>query len=178
MIGLCLNDLGEDIPMLGYPIVKPEQPWLGGISEILNAIQTKLLMDEVKQKKQDDTLLLQYEAAMAITNNREASWPVAQKGMRAIKKITADHGIRLIVAVFPMVTQLNERYPLVHTHATVNEFLKAEKIESLDLLSNFMGREESDLWVHPTDQHPNKIGQGLIAAGIHDYLLANPTKPK
>jgi hypothetical protein len=34
------------------------------------------------------------------------------------------------------------------------------------------------LWVHPTDQHPNKIGQRLIADGIHDYLKANPTKPQ
>ena len=115
---------------------------------------------------------------MAIANNREVSWPAAQEGFRSIKKIAADRGMRLIVAVFPMVTQLNERYPLVHTHATVGKFLKTEGIESIDLLDNFMGREESDLWVHPTDQHPNKIGQALIAKGIRDYLNANPSKPK
>jgi lysophospholipase L1-like esterase len=177
VIGLCLNDLG-DIPMLGYLVVKPEQPWLGGVSEILNTIQGKMLMDEVKQQKQDDTLLLKYETAMAIANNREVSWPAAQEGFRSIKKIAADRGMRLIVAVFPMVTQLNERYPLVHTHATVGKFLKTEGIESVDLLDNFMGREESDLWVHPTDQHPNKIGQALIAEGIRDYLNANPNEPK
>jgi hypothetical protein len=65
----------------------------------------------------------------------------------------------------------------VHTHEAVNKFLEAEGIEHVDLLPNFMGHEESDLWVHPTDQHPNKIGQGMIAAGIHDYLKANPSKP-
>ena len=177
VIGLCLNDLG-DIPMLGYSVVKPKEPWLGGISEILNTIQGKMLMDEVKQQKLDDTLLLKFETAKAVANNSEVSWPAAQDGFRSIKKVTAERGIRLIVAVFPMVTQLNDRYPLGHTHETVNKFLAAEGIESLDLLSNFMGREESDLWVHPTDQHPNRIGQGLIAEGIHDYLKANPKPPK
>ena len=176
MIGLCLNDIGQ-IPMLGYPVLKAEQPWLGGISEILNTIQNSLTMREVKQQKLDDSLLLQFETARAIQEKSDVSWPAAQDGFRSIKSIAANSGMRLIVAVFPMVTQLNDRYPLVHTHKTIGDFLKTEGIESIDLLSNFMGREESDLWVHPTDQHPNKIGQDLIAAGIHDYLKANPQKP-
>ncbi|MGK0205811.1 MAG: hypothetical protein ACI9S9_004904, partial [Planctomycetota bacterium] len=168
MIGLCLNDIGE-IPMLGYPVLAPKQPWLGGVSEILNTIQKTMLMNEVKAQKLDGSLVLKYFPA---------PWEAAKEGMRSIKKVAADRDLRLIIAVFPMVTQLNERYPLDGVHEIVGEFLKTEQIESVDLLSNFLGREESQLWVHPTDQHPNRIGQGLIAAGIRDYLKANPTKPQ
>jgi lysophospholipase L1-like esterase len=168
IIGLCLNDIGE-ISMLGYPVLEPKQPWLGGLSEILNTIQKMLLMNEVKQQKLDGSLVLKYFPA---------PWEAAQAGMRAIKGIADDRELRLVVAVFPMVTQLNERYPLGGVHKIVGEFLESELIESVDLLSNFLGHEESDLWVHPTDQHPNKIGQRLIADGIHDYLKANPTKPQ
>ena len=168
MIGLCLNDIGK-ISMLGYPVIEPKQPWLGGLSEILNTIQKTMLMNKVKQQKLDGSLVLQYFPA---------PWETAKEGMLSIKGIAADHGLRLIIAVFPMVTQLNERYPLDGVHKIVGEFLKSEQIESVDLLSNFLGHEESDLWVHPTDQHPNKIGQRLIATGIHSYLKANPTKPQ
>ena len=164
IIGLCLNDIGE-IPMLGYPVLEPKQPWLGGASEILNTIQKTLLMNEVKQKKLDGSLVLKYFPK---------PWEDAKDGMRKIKKICADRGMRLIVAVFPMVTQLNEYYPLDGVHEIVGAFLAEEKIESVDLLPNFLGHEESDLWVHPTDQHPNREGQALIAGGIRDYLNANP----
>ena len=168
MIGLCLNDIGA-IPMLGYPVLAPEHPWLGGVSEILNTIQKTMTMNEVKQQKLDGSLVLKYFPA---------PWEAAKEGMRSIKKIAAERDLRLIIAIFPMVTQLNERYPLAGVHKTIGAFCKSEGIESVDLLSNFLGREESDLWVHPTDQHPNKIGQGLIAAGVRDYLNANPTKPR
>jgi hypothetical protein len=173
MIGLCLNDIGP-IQMLGYPVLTPEtapdeSPWLGGISEILNTIQGAMLMSRVKQEKLDGTLVLKYFPE---------PWKDAKKALHSIKQVCDERNTRLIVAVFPMITQLNENYPLDGVHNIVAEFMAKAGIETVDLLHLFMGREESDLWVHPTDQHPNHIGQGLIAGGIFEYLKANPKKPK
>ena len=174
MIGLCLNDIGS-INMLGYPTPTEllaagrESPWLGGVSEILNSIQGALLMRRVKQVKLDGTLVLKYFPD---------PWERAKKAMRAVKQATDDRNTRLIVAVFPMVTQLNENYPLSGVHKIVADFLAQAEIETVDLQAPFMGREESDLWVHPTDQHPNPIGQGLIAGGIFAYLKAHPEKAR
>ena len=39
VIGLCLNDMHREIPMLSYP--NPPEPWLGGISQLLYFFQTK-----------------------------------------------------------------------------------------------------------------------------------------
>ena len=33
-----------------------------------------------------------------------------------------------------------------------------------------LGKRDEDLWAHPTDQHPNHIGQRLIASGIREWL--------
>ena len=50
------------------------------------------------------------------------------------------------------------------------EFCEAEGIEYVDLLSQFRGRNEEALWVHPTDQHPNHIGHQLMAEGIYEHF--------
>jgi lysophospholipase L1-like esterase len=171
VLGLCLNDVG-DVPMLGYPVLKPKQPWLGGISEMLNTVQQSMAMRDVKNTKQDRALITAFFQQGKL-------WNGAMTALTTIHEVTEKRNVRLLVAIFPMVTQLkNDLYPLTGLHQLIAAHCKEQGIECVDLLPKFLGLEETDLWVHPTDQHPNDEGHRLIAAGIYDYVQANPSKPK
>ena len=165
VVGLCLNDMGP-VPMLAYPVVDPKT-WLGGVSHILNSIQRTLAQDEVKRRKQDAT---------EIVRRDPLPWENSKGGLRRIHEALKRNDIRMIVAVFPMISLLGENHPYVGLHRMVAKFCEEEGIETVDLLDRFRGLEEMDLWVHATDQHPNHIGHKMIAEGIFEYLEAHPTK--
>ena len=166
IVGFCLNDMGP-VPMLAYPVVDPKT-WLGGVSEILNSIQRSIAQEEVKKRKQDATEIIRM---------RPLPWENTKGGLRRIREVLKKNDIRLIVAVFPMISLLGENHPYVGLHKMVGDFCAEEGIESVDLLSRFRGLDEQDLWVHATDQHPNHIGHKMIAEGVLEYLESHPAKP-
>jgi len=176
IIGFCLNDLGN-VPMLTYPTALHGEPWLGGISEMLNAVQMAQQLREARHHVHSPELLEQATAIFKVQN--KDSIARCLDALTSIKEITEQHDVRLIVAIFPMVSQLHS-YPLKGLHELVTDHCDTHKIEWVDLLGQFAGQDETSLWVHPTDQHPNDVGHRLIAEGIHDYLQANPspTKPR
>jgi len=49
---------------------------------------------------------------------------------------------------------------------------EANGIPSLSLLSAFEAENEVDLWISPTDQHPNEKGHAIAAEAIADLLAA------
>jgi hypothetical protein len=92
-------------------------------------------------------------------------WRASQQGLRTMRDLLAARGVPMLVAVFPMLTEL-ERRPFATLHALVAEFCAGEGIACVDLAHVFDGIAEEDLWVHPTDQHPNDRGHRLMAAAI------------
>lgn len=163
IVGLCLNDMGNgnDVPMLSYPAVKME---LSGVSHMWGYVQ-KL----IEQRR------LAAEAApdfAAIVQQHPETWLATQQGLRNLKKILDGKGIPLVVAVLPMISQLDppERYPYAGLHTMAVEFCRDAGIRCVDLKDEFLGRRDEDLWAHPTDQHPNHTGQLLIAMGIMSSL--------
>jgi len=170
IIGFCLNDLGN-VPMLSYPPKPQEPPWLGGISAMLNAVQMAQYLSDVRQHEHPPELLKQATTFFQIQNKEPVAKALA--ALTKIKNITSERNVRLLVAVFPMVTQLHH-YPLEGLHRLITDHCDQQKIEWVDLLDRFAGKEEADLWVHPTDQHPNDVGHRFIAEGIHAYLKNHP----
>lgn len=84
-------------------------------------------------------------------------------------ELAQDRGARFLVVVWPLLESLAD-YPFRDAHRVVVEGLEARGVEVLDLLPGFEGRDETALWVHPTDHHPNEIAQreaaSLIAAEL------------
>ncbi len=72
--------------------------------------------------------------------------------------------------MFPFFHQLNGKYPFQHIHTTVTDFCRSHKIIVLDLRHSFEGYEGPELWVHPTDQHPNEIAHDIAAREIAKFL--------
>jgi len=162
VVGMCLNDVGP-IPMLTYPAVQLE-PVLGGWSHLLDTV-----VQGVRQRQQR-AVLRDYGPAV---EKDPAAWLASQRGLRALRDFLAARAVPLVVVVFPMMSQLEpDLYPCRSVHRLIGDFCQQEGIRTLDLLPAFLGMAELDLWVHPTDQHPNHVGHRILAEHIHAFLKA------
>lgn len=163
ILGFCLNDMSVKVPMLAYPRAHP-QPWLAGVSELLCWFQTRAAQQQIEEQRFDYAKLIELEPESA------GSWEMTKTACRQMRDTLAARGIRFVVAVFPMLSELGEKYPYLGLHELVRKFCEAEGIERVDLLPRFRNHDDVSLWVHPVDQHPNHVGNRMIAEGIHEYL--------
>lgn len=162
IVGICLNDVGP-IGMLTYDAV-PRVPVWGGFSQMLDAAVQTYEQAQARRVKHD--FMADIAAAPAL-------WNGTQRGLLALRELLAAANVPLVVAIFPMMCQLEpELYPCTPVHAMIATFCKDNGIRCVDLLPDFFGRSEASLWVHPTDQHPNHVGHAIFAARIHAFLAA------
>lgn len=161
IVGLCLNDVDPRIGMLTYPIV-PVEPVLGGWSLMLDRIVQAVRQSQARTTRRD------FRAAITAET---PSWVGTQNGLRELRSALAPRGVELVVVVLPMLSQLEpELYPCRGVHELVRAFCQREHIRCLDLLPEFLGRDEEELWVHASDQHANHIGHAIQAEHIFAYL--------
>jgi len=161
VIGLCLNDLSMKVPLLAYPRATPE-PWVGGASSLLNWVQFELEQAEIKRQARD--------YAEVVRGDPEW-WDQTQAAFIEMRDLLAEREVRFVVAVLPMMSQLGDEYPYMGIHEMVAEFCARNGIAFTDSLPRFRGMEETSLWVHPVDQHPNDVGHRIIAEDLGDYLI-------
>jgi lysophospholipase L1-like esterase len=160
VVGICLNDLGP-IPMLTYPVVPLEPVW-GGFSRLLDRSAQFVRQRQVRAQRRD---------LLPLVQQQPAAWQGTQRGLLALRDTCQQAGIALLVVILPMMSQLEpELYPCRGLHALVADFCGEHGIASSDLLEAFLGRSEHELWVHPSDQHPNHLGHRLIAEAVHASL--------
>jgi lysophospholipase L1-like esterase len=98
-------------------------------------------------------------------------WEHAKRLFREMQERAKEDDFRFVVAIFPVLTQLNGRYPLTDIHGLVTDALEDAGCEHLDLLDAFRGIPASSLWAHPTDHHPNEIAHRIAAEKISEYLV-------
>ena len=165
IVGLCLNDLHPRVELYAYRKVRP-QPWLGGRSELL-----KYLQQGWANRKQE---LRNYAE---IVENDPKHWNTTKVALARIQEDLRESGIRFIVAILPMLSGLGESYPYQPLIEAVVGFCLENGIEHVDLLDRLPQGDERELWVHPTDQHPNDRGHRLIAEGVFEYLCRRPLEP-
>ena len=168
IVGVCLNDLFLDLPLVTRP--PGSVPPLGGRIRLL-ALANQLVAEW-------DALPPPAWNVKTATRRAPESPKQFKEGLLSIQKTLATRQIPLLVAVFPMMTQLDEHYPFKAVHALVRDFCAEHSIACVDLLDRFLGRDARELWVHPTDQHPNDVGQRLLAEGIRDWLAEHPVPPR
>lgn len=165
VLGFCLNDVSESIPMY-LPLESTLRPWLGGRSRLLVELQRRIAPPA--------PIAATPIRAERVTSRHADEWRSTQDGLRALRDLTQARGLRFVVVVFPMFSQLRHDYLFSEIHALVRDFCAAERIECLDLLPTFLGQDERELWVHPTDQHANVSGQEQIAAALAAHFAAHP----
>lgn len=105
----------------------------------------------------------------ALFDDRNPGWADSQRSLQRIGEHCRARGIPCAVACFPVLMDLAQ-YPLKAEHAKVGAAARAAGLSFLDLRSEFEGRNERDLWVHPTDQHPNEHAHELAAQRLAAWL--------
>ena len=174
IVGLCLNDMGNgnDVPMLGYAPVPPP----GGAgsspfrSRIVDYAAWSMLQREARRHPKDFA---------AEVKAHPETWNATQAGLLELKKVLDEKQVPLVVAVFPMLSQLDlEPYPYAGLIAMATAFCRENGIRCVDVSPPFLGRNEVDLWVHPTDQHPNHVGQRMIGDAVFTFLREQQLTPK
>ena len=93
-----------------------------------------------------------------------------KSALRKGKLLSSEHQFYFVVALYPLPFQLNERYPFRFIHQMIEDFCAAENIPFVDLFNAFLGKRDKEMWVHPTDQHPNEVAHRLAARELTDYL--------
>jgi len=97
-------------------------------------------------------------------------WDKIKAGLKRGKLLSEKHNFKFIVAVYPVLIQLNENYPFKSIHTKIKNYCESLNIPFVDLLNSFIGKKDSELWVHRTDQHPNEIAQKIAGAELADYI--------
>ena len=101
-------------------------------------------------------------------------WEQCRDSLAGITKDCREHDIPLLVVIFPFFIELDGDYPFQPIHDIVSAFCRSEGIHVLDLRDVFRGYNGPELWVHPTDQHPNEIAHAIAADAIAGYLRNLP----
>jgi hypothetical protein len=102
--------------------------------------------------------------------NKTQLWNSNQKSLREFVNFCSKNEIKCYIAILPLLYKLNDKYPFVSLHKKVENSIANDSI-TIDLLPEFIGNKDIDLWVHPTDQHPNEVAHKLIADKIIKTIL-------
>jgi hypothetical protein len=99
-------------------------------------------------------------------------WEKNRKLLHEYIDFCRENRITYYVTILPLLYKLNGDYPFLHLHQKVEDAIADENV-FIDLLTSFMGYRDVDLWVHPSDQHPNEIAHEIIASTISEFLLTH-----
>jgi hypothetical protein len=88
-------------------------------------------------------------------------WARTASAIEDIGNQCQQRGIPCVAVLFPILTELQE-YPLAQGHQQVRTTLETNGFLVLDMLEELRPHTAKDLWVHPTDQHPNEFVHRLV----------------
>ncbi len=97
-------------------------------------------------------------------------WENSKNNFKLAKSaIDAING-KMVLVIFPELFRLNDNYPFKEIHEKVAAEAKLQGIFVLDLLPVFQQYKAGDLWVHPTDHHPNEVAHGIAAQAMFEFI--------
>jgi len=101
-------------------------------------------------------------------------WRATRGALRELATYCQHEKIPVVVMVFPILDELNASYPFRAIHGMVAQQAETDGVVVLDLLPFFQGNRAADLWVHPTDQHPNEKAHHIAAEVLAAKLASFP----
>jgi len=110
------------------------------------------------------------ESLVARAREKQEHWDRSFRMLRLGRAVAEAGGARFAVAIYPFLYLLDERYPFAPLHERVREACDRSGIPVLDLFPAFAGRDYAELWVHPSDQHPNGEAHGIAARALAGFL--------
>ena len=107
---------------------------------------------------------------LAQPGDMDIDWTVARQALVRAVELARQHKVPIALVIFPEFYQLDGNYPFEAIHRVVRETCQAVPMPVLDLLDVYRGKHPQDLWVHPTDHHPNEKAHKMAAEAIEAFL--------
>ena len=104
------------------------------------------------------------------SDEQKEEWVLAQRHLRQIRNAARQRGATVGLVVFPILLDLDDRYPFAPVCDEITSFARANHIPVLSLLPAFLGQDAPDLWVSPFNQHPNARAHAIAAAAITPFV--------
>ena len=95
-----------------------------------------------------------------------AGWARTQGAIARMHSELHSRGAELLVALWPLLVDLDQDYPFEEVHRAVGDAMRARGVPFVDTLPAFRGQDAASLWVHPSDRHPNARAHGLFAEAV------------
>ncbi|HUG92602.1 MAG TPA: SGNH/GDSL hydrolase family protein [Planctomycetaceae bacterium] len=111
-------------------------------------------------------------ACVASFSEDSPKWAQCRDALNDIQRICAAADVPLLVVIFPFFVDLDGEYPFEPVHEVVRRHCESQAIPVLDLHGAYREYHGPELWVHPTDQHPNEIAHRIAAESIAAFVLS------
>jgi hypothetical protein len=76
-----------------------------------------------------------------------------------------------MVCIFPYLYKLDDDHPLKPLYGIVSRSCSDHKIPVLNLFDSYKGFNYPELWVHPSDQHPNARAHKIAAKALAQFIM-------
>ena len=177
ILGFVLNDAEPPIfapdPVSGRPVRRQlavEQGRFGSRPPdrlLYRSNIAQLVWRFCAQRQQTDSTIDHYRSLYTDAN---PSWKTNRAALLGIVESCQQRQIPCYVLLFPVLYKLNEDYPLKDVHERIKKSLAGTHATFIDLLPLLMDKKAADLWVHPTDHHPNNEVHALVAKTLAEQL--------
>ncbi|RME55705.1 MAG: SGNH/GDSL hydrolase family protein [Deltaproteobacteria bacterium] len=105
-------------------------------------------------------------AYRSLYREEELGFRLMKQALVRMKEMTQARGAHLLVAIFPLMYDLDDSYPFRSIHRLILDLCAAEGIDAVDLFPDFRGIDARELWAHPSDHHPNERAHAIIAEAL------------
>ena len=123
-----------------------------------------LVQDRIESARVGDETTRWYQEMVAAPN--QEGWDRTLAHLEHMASVMrARHGV-FVVVLWPLMIGLDGEYPFIDAHETIVRELEARGIPVRDTLRAFRGQDPRELWVHPSDRHPNERAHAIFARDI------------
>lgn len=176
VIVFYLNDAYEDRTFLnmGESLGVYLEPYgLGRYSYLVDLVQHEIGARRSQSALEDYYLQHYFRDAknfLARPGEVASDWLKSRNALQHAAELLRERDIPLVLVVFPELHQLDASYPFAKVHDLVRGTADELSIPVLDLLDTYRGQVDHELWVHPTDHHPNAEAHRQAAEALHSFL--------
>ena len=152
-----------EIPIVFTTVSYTEGDWLSKYSELWMFVRRTIAYQRHANAYLD--------TSMNSYRNQSDKWQNCRNSLLEIHKLCRQHEIPLLVVIFPFFISLDGDYPFQLIHDQVTSTCQTDQIPVLDLRETFGPFHGPELWVHPTDQHPDEQAHRLAAEAISKKIV-------
>lgn len=101
-------------------------------------------------------------------------WELLATNFDRLRRVSSRMDVCVVVFIHSILHHLNALHPFREHYEAVARLAEQHGFHAVQSLPVFLGQTPSELWVDPTDPHPNSKGHALLAEALLEGLDALP----